>query len=154
MSVYYSLNIMPSDFTRKNAGFTLVELLVVISIISILAGALFMVINPAQLQRKSREAVLKAKVAQVCSALNSCAAVKASALDCYGENEKDFSKLGIPNPSGDPTGSTFMMQCSADPCWETSTIYVVGTLETCTFLCSFDFGSGFVGSLQKGEKCL
>jgi len=36
-------------------GFTLVELLVVIAIIAILAGALFLIINPAQLLAKSRD---------------------------------------------------------------------------------------------------
>ena len=97
MSVYYSLNIMPSDCTRKNSGFTLVELLVVISLVSILASALFVVINPAQLQRKSREAVLKAKTSQLCTALNNCGAVKTASTDC-----DDFTKLGVTNPTGDP----------------------------------------------------
>lgn len=36
-------------------GFTLVELLVVIAIIAILAGALFLVINPADIMKKSRD---------------------------------------------------------------------------------------------------
>ncbi len=40
---------------KYTKGFTLVELLVVIAIIAILAGALFLVINPAQLLAKSRD---------------------------------------------------------------------------------------------------
>lgn len=155
MSVYYSLNIMPSDLTRKNSGFTLVELLVVISIISILAGALFMVINPAQLQKKSREAVLKARTSQICVALNTCAAVKSSATDCYVEGDvRDFSKLNTTNPSGDPVDSTYELTCSDDPCASDSTLTVNGRLYTCSYSCSFDFSDGDVIGLTKGGTCL
>lgn len=40
---------------KYTKGFTLVELLVVIAIIAILAGALFLVINPAELMKKGRD---------------------------------------------------------------------------------------------------
>jgi prepilin-type N-terminal cleavage/methylation domain-containing protein len=41
--------------SKKTKGFTLVELLVVIAIIVVLAGSLFLVINPARLLAKSRD---------------------------------------------------------------------------------------------------
>jgi len=134
---------MPSDCTRKNSGFTLVELLVVISIISILAGALFMVINPTQLQRKSREAVLKAKTSQLCTALNNCGAVKTASADC-----DDFTKLGVTDPTGDPLNSSYSIT-TVDP------ITITGTLGAgaCSFTCSFNFSDGSVGKLT-GSGCL
>lgn len=39
----------------QNFGFTLIELLVVIAIISILAGTLLVVVNPASIQQRSRD---------------------------------------------------------------------------------------------------
>ena len=41
---------------RKNEGFTLVELIVVIAIVAVLAGVLMLAINPAALLAKSRDA--------------------------------------------------------------------------------------------------
>lgn len=126
----------------------------VIAIISILAGALFMVINPAQLQRKSREAVLKAKTSQICVALNACGAVKSSALDCYGVSTVDFTKLNITNPSGDPVGATYTLSCSDATCASDSTLTVNGQLGTCIFSCFFDFSDGDVGNLTMVGTCL
>jgi len=133
---------MPTvDFTRKNSGFTLVELLVVISIISILAGALFMVINPAQLQKKSREAVLKAKTSQLCTALNNCGAVKTASTDC-----DSYAEMGVADPTGDPLNSSYSIT-TTDP------ITITGILDTCSFTCSFTFSDGSVGKLT-GYGCL
>jgi len=154
MKGYYSLNMMRFNITKSTSGFTLIELLVVIAMISILAGALFMVINPAQLQRKSREAVLKARTSQVCTALGACGAVKTGATDCYATSTTDFSKLNIPNPSGDPVGSSYQLTCSASPCLSGSMLVVNGTLGTCGYTCYFNFSDGSVGNLATTGTCL
>lgn len=145
---------MRTDRIKSTSGFTLIELLVVIAIISILAGALFMVINPAQLQTKSKEAVLKARTSQVCTALNACGAVRTSATDCYGTDVTDFSKLNIASPAGDPVGSNYQLTCSDSPCASGSTLVVNGTLGTCGYTCSFNFSDGSLGNLTMTGTCL
>lgn len=68
-------------------GFTLVELLVVIAIIAILAGALFMVINPAKLLAKSRDSKRISEITE----LNK--AIAASLAD--GKITKPTSNTGV-----------------------------------------------------------
>lgn len=50
-------------------GFTLVELLIVVSLLGILAGAVIVVINPNQLQAKGRDAQRKSDIQAVRAAL-------------------------------------------------------------------------------------
>lgn len=54
---------------KYTKGFRLVELLVVIAIIAILAGAMFMVINPAKLMAKTRDSRRIGEIAGVNKAL-------------------------------------------------------------------------------------
>lgn len=54
---------------KYTKGFTLVELLVVIAIIAILAGALFLVINPTAIMAKSRDSRRIAELSEINKAM-------------------------------------------------------------------------------------
>lgn len=54
---------------KKFLAFTLVELIVVIAIISILAGAVITVVDPASNKKKARDAVRKSDLAVISSAI-------------------------------------------------------------------------------------
>src|SRR3989344_4301770 len=53
-----------------NKGFTLIELLVVIAILGILATLVVLAINPAEIQRKSRDATRLSDVATIRKAID------------------------------------------------------------------------------------
>jgi prepilin-type N-terminal cleavage/methylation domain-containing protein len=110
-------------------GFTLIELLIVIVIIGILAGVIIAVINPAQMQLKARQAVLRANTEKGCLALNACGATTSVAADC-----NSIAKVGIVDPGGTPTGATYALT-AVDP------IAFTGTLGTCNYTCSYNFAN-------------
>jgi len=111
------------------SGFTLIELLIVIVIIGILAGVIIAVINPAQLQLKAKQAVLRANVEKGCLALNACGSTSTVAADC-----NSTTKVGLNAINGTPAGSTYALT-AADP------ITYTGTLDTCNYTCSYNFAN-------------
>ncbi len=141
---------MKSNCSNDNTGFTLVELLVVISVVSILAGALFVVLNPVTMQRKAKEAVVASKTSQMCLALNSCGAVKTDARNC-----DTWLELGLVNTSGDPPGSTYLVGPGGGPVGSAdATVPMTGAYGTCSYTCFFAFSNGDIGALTKGAGCL
>jgi prepilin-type N-terminal cleavage/methylation domain-containing protein len=71
---------------RKYNGFTLIELLVVIAIIVILALTALIVINPLELQRRSRDGVRVSDLANINQAIQSAVAEasgSASSVLCF-----------------------------------------------------------------------
>jgi prepilin-type N-terminal cleavage/methylation domain-containing protein len=141
--------------SKRNAGFTLVELLVVIAIITVLAGTTLLVINPTQMQRKAREAVLKAKTGQLCLALNACGSVHDDATLCDESTSpaNPFANVGATVPTEPLTALYDITNTGV----ATGTVRVSGSLTTgsttCVYDCTFNFGTGAIQDLT-GVGCL
>ena len=69
----------------KNKGFTLVELLIVVMLISILAGLLVSVINPQGIQQKARDSQRKADLKKI-----------QTALELYFADERAYPNIAGP----------------------------------------------------------
>lgn len=117
----------------NDKAFTLVELLIVVALISVLSSITFLIINPSNLIKKSREAVLKSNMSKLCSALFSCATYKGNAAECAGS----FNSIGVTQPT-EPAGASY------NPPRITSggVVEIVGSLDSCVYRCGFDFVNG------------
>ena len=60
---------MPNFNSHKSKGFTLIEILISVTLVSILAGLLISVINPQGLRAKARDSQRKADLKQIQTAL-------------------------------------------------------------------------------------
>jgi prepilin-type N-terminal cleavage/methylation domain-containing protein len=145
-----------SKLTNNKQGFTLVELLVVIAIITILAGAVFMIINPVQLNRKASETHMKGKTSQLCEALFACGSRYDSALNCGGGTTVDpFEQIGVVEPR-EPQGAAYSITPSNG--LPSAEVTIFGTLttgsNTCIYDCSLNFETGNIRNLTKGANCI
>ena len=126
--------------TSAQCGFTLVELLVVISILMILASITVSLFNPALQKRKANEAVLKSNTAKLCLALNSCGSLKDTAADCDTADEIGAQPLAA--------GQTITVAGAV--------VTITGNTvpaSTCVYTCSLDFSTGVITNLA-GVGCL
>jgi len=93
---------------RKNKGFTLIELLVVIVIIGIIAGAVLVAINPAQLTAKARDSKRMNDVSTVRDGINLALADQEIALvDTAGP---------IVQPAIASDANAALTSCTGTPC--------------------------------------
>jgi prepilin-type N-terminal cleavage/methylation domain-containing protein len=136
---------MTKMIKRNSAsGFTLIELLIVIVIIGILAGVVLTVINPAKQLTKARETTVRSNVEKACLALDACAATTTDPTKC-----DTYDDAGIIDPTGIPNTSTYCLDvdgstpatCNAAPAAANAIVSFYGTLGTCRFVCSYNFGT-------------
>ncbi|MFC1621968.1 prepilin-type N-terminal cleavage/methylation domain-containing protein [Patescibacteria group bacterium] len=126
----------------NDGGFTLIELLIVIVIIGILAGVVISVMNPAEQQRKAREAVVRANTDKLCLAMHACAATTTTPeVGCVafivGANTVDT--IGATAPDDTPIGSTYAIDYGP----ATTTITVTGSDSAgCDFNCTYNTSDG------------
>jgi len=84
---------------KNQFGFTLVELLIAISIIGVLTGILVVVINPGQVQRRTRDGIRSSNVSKLSSAVEAYNASEG----VYPSSKSDLQPVYIKNsPDGRP----------------------------------------------------
>jgi len=101
----------------KNKGFTLIELLVVIVIIGIIAGAVLVAINPAQLTAKARDSKRMNDISTVRDGINlALADQEITLVDTLGPKVQ-------PAIAADPNSA--LTSCLGDPCVTVGWVEVV-----------------------------
>lgn len=170
------MGIFPLTSFRK--GFTLIELLLVIVILGILIVIALSVINPVKLQRRAREATMKAQLSKMCTELQVCASVGGNHDKCNsvapGELNIDFTTLGVPasttsiprSPNNVPPHSTYFMQTQshtvqifASMCGYNTTGCSISEYagsrsgSTCYMHCSYNFDEGIYTPIYIGSGC-
>lgn len=147
---------------RNLAGFTLIELLLVIVILGILITIALNVINPARIQRRAREAVMRAQTSKMCAALLSCASTNSTGTKdpCNDANELgiNFSSVGTPANTRavnrdvnntPPYASYYIQDNGVAQGW--GTIYGPETIRITGALCG-DTASGCTSAEWSGAK--
>ena len=137
------------------AGFTLIELLLVIVILGIVISIAVSIINPARIQRRSRESVLIAQASKLCTAMYACASTaEAGATNC-----DTVAEVGAVSPDGTPPGSTYVFSAAAtDAAAVTMTATLAAgngvkvttpTAQPCAVSCAYNFSTGAPTAITK-----
>lgn len=118
---------------RETKGFTLVELLVVVTIVAILASILFLTFDIVGIRERSRTSTAKASLKSIGDAAYIYAADKGDwPADVYRDLPQDFIQYLSPGawPNGPFPGSVYDWDNWADQtCWDGSTNIIQITLR-------------------------
>lgn len=152
-------------------GFTLIELLLVVVIIGILAGIVIAIINPARMQRRSRESVMLSNVEKVCIAIFSCGSASGAVTSCDDATGAEAG-VNLAQLNNGATNAT-RVATSVPPFAfygigsAGNVITVTGNLPgsaaaggngalgtaACNMTCTYDFGTGLSGAIAKDAGC-
>ncbi|MEK7611711.1 MAG: prepilin-type N-terminal cleavage/methylation domain-containing protein [Patescibacteria group bacterium] len=88
---------------NKHLGFTLIEVLVVITLLGILMGVVLVVIDVPSQRIRAKQGVAKASISKSCSAFTAClsSSLTGATTDC-----DTWAKIGAITPT-QPTGYTY-----------------------------------------------
>lgn len=89
----------------QRVGFTLIEVLVVITLLGILLGVVLVVINVPAQRTRAKQGVAKANISKVCSAFTAClsASLTGATTDC-----DTWAEVGAIQPT-QPSGYTYSL---------------------------------------------
>ncbi len=91
--------------TNGKKGFTLIEILVVITLLGILLGVVIVVIDVPKQRIRSRQAVAKANLSKACAAFTGCISSQTDGV--IAGRCDTFALMGVTDPSGKSGMSTF-----------------------------------------------
>ncbi len=111
---------------ERQKGFTLIEILVVITLLGILLGVVIVVIDVPKQRIRSRQAVAKANLSKVCAAFTGC--ISAQTDGTVAGRCDTFALMGVTDPSGKSGMSTFTYSAVAPD--------VRVTQDSCLMVCS------------------
>ena len=160
------------DFKNHKKGFTLIELLLVVVIIGILAGIVIAIINPARMQRRSKEAVLRANLDKICVALFNCGTLTGDPSSCDtfvgGEVDADVTVLNSNGTVSSPAANAVPPYAFYSLGLSGSTVTATATLPSsastggsgaksataaCSFSCSYNFTTGASTAVTPSADC-
>lgn len=135
----------------SQAGFTLVELLIVIVILGILSGIVLAVINPGRQQDRARMTVIRSTVEKACIGLHACSAYAQTDAEC--DSWADIGTAPLPSVRNGTFGNGLY------------TITLTGGIVTvrgsytrengstvCTYSCTGDPSTGEVTNMTTAEQ--
>lgn len=112
---------MQTSIFNKRSGFTLIEVLVVITLLGILMGVVLVVIDVPSQRIRAKQGVAKANISKSCGAFTAClsSSLTGATTDC-----DTWAKIGAITPT-QPTGYTYTTTATGPT--------VTG--DTCTISC-------------------
>jgi len=117
----YNIVMSGSSNSKPQTGFTLVELLVVIALVSIIAAVALVVINPVSLQNRAKDGALKGLMNKVAFTANSLSAANGGLYPTRAELVaalKNATDLGIRAPGPTQYGTSGIYAAGLDNAWE------------------------------------
>ncbi|MCA9391850.1 type II secretion system protein [candidate division WWE3 bacterium] len=108
-------------------GFTLIELIGTIVVLSVIAGIIIALINPAGQIRRTKENTMYARTTEVCSAIYTCmnGQFKGDVSQCYGA-----ASVGLKGNPTDPTSATYEWTKSSGSTGATDYVSFKGRIGT------------------------
>jgi prepilin-type N-terminal cleavage/methylation domain-containing protein len=130
-------------------GFTLIELVIVMSIIAIISGVIIAYLHPARQQKRARHTTMRANLDEIQMGLIGCANARLDA--CSSCNT--FAKIGVDDPSGTP-GPDYTYSVNCDGTYLTATASDNDPGGACNMTYRYTLADGTISMGTQDPDCL